>query len=80
MSVECINEADESILSFLILKEINLLHKWVVENQLNEDACLATSDTDYSNDVLALNWLKHFDKQSKKTQKKAMKLLLINEY
>jgi hypothetical protein len=66
---KCINETDDNILSFLILKEINIFSKWTLKNDLNDDDLLFTSDIDYSNDVLTFEWLKHFDTHSKKLQK-----------
>ncbi len=41
---------------------------------------LSTADTGYSNDWLSLEWLKHFDKHSAKTQKGAYRLLLMDGY
>lgn len=79
-AVECINESDESISSFLILKGVNVLHKWALKNDLKNDIVLSTSDSEYSNDALALDWLKHFDNHSKRTQKEVYRLLLLNEY
>jgi hypothetical protein len=77
---KCISETDDSITSFLILKRINILIKWTLKNDLNDDIVLTTSDNDYSNDVLTFEWLKHFDVHSKKVQKEAHRLLILNEY
>jgi hypothetical protein len=49
---KCINETNDSIFSFLILKEINILSKSALKNDLDDDVVLFTSDIDYSNDVL----------------------------
>ena len=38
-SVECINRVDGSILCFLILKGVNILHKWALEIDLKDDIC-----------------------------------------
>jgi hypothetical protein len=75
-----INETSDSISSFLILKKINILIKWALKNDLDDDIVLATSDNDYSNDVLTFEWLKHFDVYSRKVQKETNRLLILNEY
>ncbi len=77
---KCINETDDSIFSFLILKEVNILSKWALKNDLDDDVVLSTSDIDYSNDVLAFEWLKHFDTHSKKLQKDLFRMLVMNDY
>ena len=79
-SVECINGVGGSVPSFLILKGVNILHKWALENDLKDDIVLTTSDSGYSNDFLALEWLKHFNADSKKVQKGAFRLLLLDVY
>ena len=45
-----------------------MLEKWTQNNNLNDDILLIISPTGYSNDDLALDWLKHFDKHSRKGQ------------
>ena len=62
------------------LKGVNILHKWALENDLKDDIVLTTSDSGYSNDCLALEWLKHFNAHSKKVQKGAFRLLLLDGY
>jgi hypothetical protein len=52
-ATECINAAGDNIPSFLTLKEVNILNKWTLENDLDDDIVLSTSDTGYSNDSLA---------------------------
>lgn len=79
-SAECINGVGGSIKSFLILKGVNILDKWALQNDLDDEVTLATSDSGYSNDVLALEWLKHFDKQSSKRQKGRFRLLIMDGY
>ena len=79
-SVECISGVGGSVPSFLILKGVNILHKWALENDLKDDIVLTTSDSGYSNDFLALEWLKHFNAHSKKVQKGAFRLLLLDGY
>ena len=53
-SVDCINRVGGSVPSFLILKGVIILHKWALLNNLKDDISLTISDSDYSNDCLAL--------------------------
>ncbi len=76
----CINETNDSIFTFLILKEVNILSKWAWKNDLNDDVVLFTSDIDYSNDVLTFEWLKYFDTHSKKLHKDLFRMLVMNDY
>lgn len=51
----------------LVLCGILILEKWTDENDLDEDILLATSPTGYSNDELALQWMKYFEMHSRKS-------------
>lgn len=78
-AVECINAVGLSIPSFLILTGLMIQSSWV-NNDLSNDVVISTAETGYSNDWLSLEWLKHFDKHSAKTQKGAFRLLLMDGY
>jgi hypothetical protein len=78
-AIECINGTGLSISSFLIMTGTMIMNFWI-NNDLNDDVLLSTADTGYSNDWLSLEWLKHFDKHSAKTQKGAYRLLLMDGY
>jgi len=78
--VKMINAEREKILLMLIVFEINILNKWVQENNLNDDLLLATTESEYSNDEKIFDWLKHFDFHSRKTQIEAHRLLIMNNY
>ena len=78
--VKTINAEGEKILLMLIVLEINILNKWMQENDLNDDLLLATTEFEYSNDEKIFDWLKHFDFHSRKTQVEAHRLLIMNNY
>ncbi len=78
--VKAINAEEEKIFFMLIVLEINILNKWVQENDLNDDLLLATTEFEYLNDEKTFDWLKHFDFHSWKTQVKAHRLLIMNNY
>ena len=78
-AIECINGAGGSIPSFLILSGLMIQGSWA-ENDLNDGVMLSTAETGYSNDWLSIEWLKHFDKHSSKSQKGAYRLLMMDGY
>ncbi len=65
-SAESINRVRYPIPAFLILQGKHTLHKWTLHNNLSDETSLATSDSGYSNDGLAMDWLRHFNKHSEK--------------
>ena len=75
-SVESISGGGKTIPPMLILCGIQILEKWAQENDLDDDILLATSLTGYSNDELALQWLKHFKIHSRKSQVGVWRLLI----
>jgi len=79
MSIECISEESKNISSMLIIIEVQLLI-FHFNNDLDDDVLITIFDTDYSNDWISLWWLKHFNCFSQKHQKKAWRLLMMNDY
>ena len=78
-SIETISGGGRNIPSIVILAGVNILEKWV-KNNLPDDIGFATSPTGYSNDDIALAWLKHFDHHSKKSQLGVWRLLVIDGF
>ncbi len=78
-SIECISEEDKNISSMLIMTEVQLLTSHF-NNDLEDDVLITISDTDYSNHWIFLQWLKHFDRFSQKHQKRAWRMLVMNDY
>ena len=64
-SCECISAGGRNIPPMVIIAGVLILEKWPQQNDLNDDVLLTTSPTGYSNDDLAIDWLKHFDKHRK---------------
>ena len=67
-SVECVSVGGFSMPPMIVLQGKQILNKWV-HNNLNEDISLAVSDSGYSNDYLAYEWLVHFKLHSRGTQR-----------
>ncbi len=65
-SAKFINGVRRAIPAFLILQGKHTIHKWALHNDLSDETSLATSDSGYSNDGVAMDWLRHFDKHSAK--------------
>ena len=79
-SAESINGVGRAIPSFLILQGKHTLHKWTLYNNLSNETSLSTSDSGYSNDNLAMDWLRHFEKHSAKEQVGLYRLLILDGY
>ncbi len=77
--IECINDTDKDISSMLILQKVNLLF-FHFNNDIDDEMIFTTSNTDYSNDWILLQWIKHFDHYSQWYQRDAWRLLVMNDY
>jgi len=64
----------------LILPGTIHLEDWVTKTNLDDNILIGLSETGYSNDRLALDWLKHFDKFTSKRQIGSHRLLLLDGY
>lgn len=57
-----------------------MLYKWVFHNDLSDEIPFVISDFRYSNNGLAIDWLRHFNKYSEKCQVKLYHLFIMNGY
>ena len=64
LSCECISAGGWTTPSMLILSGKQIKIKWALENDLDDEILLATSESGYSNNELAIQWLVHFEKHS----------------
>ncbi len=58
--VECISSSDKTIFPILLISDVNILHKWCQDNNLDSEALIGNNETDYLNNNTALDLLKHF--------------------
>jgi hypothetical protein len=65
-------------LAILQSKSPKLMEDWVKNTTLPGEYCLDTSESAYINDEIALKWIRHFDKWSKKRQIGEWRLLLLD--
>ncbi len=77
---ESISVGGVVIPSMLILSGALILEKLVQENDLDGEILLSTSPTGYFNDALAFKWLQHFERNSRKTQIRVWRLLILDGY
>lgn len=69
--VECINAAGEVIPPLIIMVGKCILEKWCLANDLPGGSIFGASESGYSDDKLALCWIKHFEVYSRRSQKGA---------
>lgn len=80
---ETISATGEALPPLIILKGVRIQQRWIQHTDIIKSgpmrsALLATSDSSYINDLIALDWLEHFDKHSKLRQQGAKRMLLLD--
>ena len=78
-SVECISSGGAVIPPLIIISGAHVLHKWS-ENNLDGDTLFTTSESGYSNDDIALDWLDHFIAHTARRRRGAWLLLIIDGF
>jgi hypothetical protein len=76
--VEAISAAGATIQPMVILPGKRLQDAWFTE--LHSDTMLALSDTGYTTDALTLQWLYHWEEQSRRLQRGVKRLLVFDGY
>ncbi|KAJ6438592.1 3-hydroxybutyryl-CoA dehydrogenase [Purpureocillium lavendulum] len=76
-AVEAISAAGKCIPSFLILPGVQIPVRWV-ENELDGDTILTTSPKGYINDIIAIEWIKHFEKHTRPADPSETRVLLMD--
>jgi hypothetical protein len=79
-SVEAISAAGDVIPPMLILKATQHLFHWYTHTHIPDDYFLGVSETEYSNDELALDWIQHFNQYSARSQRGAWRLLIFDGF
>ncbi len=78
--VECVSAKKEVLPPLVILLRKKVMELWIINTDWPHDFFLTTSDTDYSNDDLSLEWLKHFEQHSPRRQEGKDRLLILDRY
>ncbi|KAM4060315.1 DDE superfamily endonuclease [Hirsutella rhossiliensis] len=63
---------------FLILAGQMHMASWYQIPELDPDTVIRPTPTGYSNDVISLEWLQHFDKHSEKSSRSSKRLLILD--
>ncbi len=58
--VEYIGSAGEIIPPMLLISGVNILRKWCLDNNLDDETLIGTTDTRNANDDTVLDWLQYF--------------------
>ncbi|XP_044715959.1 uncharacterized protein HRG_10133 [Hirsutella rhossiliensis] len=74
-AIEAISAAGSCIPSFVILPGVQIPARWVT-NSLDDDTIISTSQKGYINDVIAIEWIKHFEKHTRPVDPLQKRLLL----
>ena len=78
MVVEAISAGGKTIPPIVVLKGKHLQECWFNGTSIDSDTVVVVSDSSFSNDHIGLEWLKHFDKWSAKSQVGAYQMLLLD--
>jgi hypothetical protein len=71
---------DGAVLPYLIICAGQVYLEGWVHNNLDGDILMAVLDTGYSNNKLALEWLKYFERFSAKRQQGVYRLLILDNH
>ena len=77
-AIEAISANGEVVPAFLILAGQMHMASWYQIPELAPDTVIRPTPTGYSNDVISLEWLQHFDKHSEKSSRSSKRLLILD--
>ncbi|KAM4067613.1 DDE superfamily endonuclease [Hirsutella rhossiliensis] len=77
-AIEAISANGEVVPAFLILAGQMHMASWYQIPELDPDTVIRPTPTGYSNDVISLEWLQHFDKHSEKSSRSSKRLLILD--
>jgi hypothetical protein len=77
-AIKAVNAAGDVITPILVIQGSQYLTRYFIN--LPDRYGIATSDTGYTNDEICLNWVKHWEKESRVIQKGVWRLLLFDGF
>ena len=77
-AIEAISANGDVIPAFLILSGQMHMASWYDIPELDPDTVIRPTPTGYSNDMISLEWLQHFDKHSAKSSRSSKRLLILD--
>ncbi|OTB19345.1 hypothetical protein K445DRAFT_53504, partial [Daldinia sp. EC12] len=78
-AIEACSATGSTIAPFLILPGRQIPENWVI-NTLIDDTVLTTSQNGWSDDLIALDWLEHFDRLTKPEDFGEERLLILDNH
>jgi hypothetical protein len=78
-AVECINGNGGEIPPFLVVTGTNILAPWFA-NDLDPHVAVTTSESGFCNDWISLQWIKHFERYSRRGQQGKWRMLIMDGY
>ena len=80
ISIECVAGDGTVIDPMLIMKGVSHLEKWYSRTSVPDEYLIGTSDSGYTNDMLSIDWIKHFDKCTRSRTTGIWRLLIFDGY
>lgn len=77
--VESISAGGADIPPLIIVKGVVIQARWFTEIT-DDNIAIGVSESGYTNDILCFQWLQHWNRLSKRTQKGTYRLLIIDGY
>ena len=77
-AIQCINAMGWAIPPFIIFQGKHHLSAWYKEGNLPQDWVIAVSENGWTTNELGLEWLKHFDKHTKRRVVGSHRLLILD--
>ncbi|KAL2125756.1 hypothetical protein VTI74DRAFT_2848 [Chaetomium olivicolor] len=77
-AIEAISAGGQVAPAFLILAGQCHMAQWYQQPELEDDTAIILSASGYSNDEISLEWLKHFDRHTKKSAIGKSRLLILD--
>ncbi len=77
---ECISGDGAFLPPTVIIPGVIQMKDWFIRTNLPDNYLVATPESGYSNDVLTMEWLRHFDRFSKQRLAGTHRLLVLDGY
>ena len=78
--IKCISVNGYALSLFLIVAGKHFLDKWALKNDIEDDTVFTANESEYSNDELAIEWIKHFNKYTEHYCLNVWRIFIMNDY
>jgi len=66
--METVSRDGSALPPFIIIPGSLYMEDWYLKTSISDDSLIGVSETGYTNDILAMSWLEHFEKFSSRRQ------------